>query len=83
MSYASSIAQINSGAESLEILRSTIAEMEIDSIWDGPAKAKQKSNLDALLTALSTQISNCNTLTSAMALIDQYDSADKSAKLFK
>lgn len=82
MSYASSIAQINENAEKLEALRSTISEMDMDSIWEGTAHDKQKSNLETLLTALTTQIGNCNTLTAAMALIDQYDDADKSAESY-
>ena len=49
MSYASSIAQINSGAEKLESLRTTIEGMDMDSIWEGPAHDKQKSNLETLL----------------------------------
>ena len=82
MSYAGSIAQINSGAEKLEALRSTIEGMDMDSIWEGSAHDKQKSNLEALLSALSIQIQNCNTLTEAMALIDQYDEADKSVQSY-
>ena len=82
MSYASSIAQINSGAEKLETLRTTIEGMDMDSIWEGAAHDKQKSNLETLLSGLSAQIQNCNTLTAAMALIDQYDEADRSAESY-
>lgn len=82
MSYASSIAQINSDASSLESLCSAIKGLDMDSIWEGPAHDKQKSNMDSLLAAVQAEIQNCNTLTNAMALIDQYDVADENVQYY-
>lgn len=79
MSYASSIAQINGDVDKLKALRTSIEVMDMDSIWEGPAHDKQKVNLESLLSALDTQISNCTTLVSAMELIDQYDDINRTA----
>lgn len=82
MSYASSIAQIKGDVEKLQGLRSTIEGLDMDSIWEGPAHDKQKVNLESLLSALDTQIENCNTLTAAMELIDQYDDINRTAESY-
>lgn len=82
MSYASSITQINGSAAKLEAIRSSIESLDMDSIWEGAAHDKQKTHLESLLSALNVQIQSCKTLTAAMALIDQYDDADRSAETY-
>ena len=75
MAYASDVVSINSYIDDLNEIYNSLNSVDFTTCWEGNAQAKQKSNLDEILTAIKEQIDNCSNLANALLKIDEYDEA--------
>lgn len=73
MSYSQYANTIKDNSNEFSNVSNSIAKIEIDSIWEGPAHDKQKSYLTSLEDAIATQMEQVDALTNALNLIDDYD----------
>lgn len=77
MSYSDYASTIDGNKSSLSSSISSVNEIDFASVWQGSASDKQRNDLKNLMDALETQVEQLGSLSSAMKLIDDYDSAKK------
>ena len=75
MAYSSYASKIDSGSKDLEGNISNLESVDLTSVWEGTAATKQINNIEKVITAYYSEISQLSSLSSALNLIDQYDEA--------
>lgn len=80
MTYASYINDIKEKSTTITDFNTNTTKIDLESIWEGTASTKQRNNLIALQSELSTQISQLSSLNEAMSDIDGYDKLEKQLK---
>lgn len=83
MTYANYATKINNTKTTIEQILTNISEIDLESSWEGNAAKKQITNLKTILTEKSTQLNNLDDLSSALLLMDEYDSEKKLANEYQ
>ena len=73
MAYSGYASNVSSCKQNLDSISSAISAIDIESSWSGNAANKQVANLETVLTALKEQSSYMGSLSSALSMIDEYD----------
>lgn len=73
MAYSTYISSIDNSIASFESVSTEIDGLGLDTLWQGNAATKQIDNLDTISSALKTQISAMQDLSSTLSMIDRYD----------
>ncbi len=80
MAYSSYVSDITSKSTTLTEFNDNTKKIDLESIWEGNASTKQRSNLNTLQGELSTQVKQLSSLSDAMTNIDEYDRTEKELK---
>ena len=67
----------------IQQLLTNIDNIDLESSWKGNASKKQIRNLRTILTDKNIQLHNIDDLTSALLLLDEYDSEKKLANEYQ
>ena len=75
MSYSADIEKLNKLKSSLTDNKSSVDKVDLDGSWKGSAHDKQASNVKNLGSGVDSQISNIDSLITALTAADAYDEA--------
>ena len=77
MSYSAVIGKLETLKKNLTENKSSVDKIDLDGSWKGSAHDKQSSNIKDLGSGVDSQVSNIESLITAMKAADLYDAAKK------
>lgn len=83
MTYSSYASKINNEKNTIQQLLDSIANIDLETSWEGSAAKKQLTNLTTILTDSKTQLHYLDNLSAALPLIDEYDNEKKLIKEYE
>lgn len=83
MTYSSYASKITNDKNTIQQLLDSIANIDLETSWEGNAAKKQITNLTTILTDSKIQLNYLDDLSSALPLIDEYDNEKKLIKEYE
>lgn len=83
MTYSSYASKINNEKNTIQQLLDSIANIDLETSWEGSAAKKQITSLTTILTDSKTQLHYLDDLSAALPLIDEYDNEKRLIKEYE